>query len=166
MRKLFAALMALCLVLTFCVCAFATGDDIQSPTDKPVYSVEVVSYETDPPSRTSYTVSAGDTLQISAPANAGDDFLGFTIQGDYEIVSGSLAGPELVIRPLSDVIVVANYRDSGNTPTTPTNPSGSGENSPQTDGTGMVYVVAVMAAVALVGITLTAVKLRTKKNEE
>ena len=162
MRKLFAVLMSLCLVLSFCICAFATeGSSVQSPTDEPVHSVEFISYDTDKPSSTEYTVVAGDTIEITAPDSENSDFNGFTIEGEYEIISGGLDNQTIVIRPLSDVIIIANYN---NTPTAPSTSGDNGNDSPQTGADPMIFVIAVAAVAAIVGITLATKKLRGKKN--
>lgn len=160
MRKLFAVLMTLCLVLSFCVCAFAT-ENIPSPTDAPVYSVEIISYDTDQPNRTVRTVPVGETIEIAAPISKDGDFTGFTVEGDYEIVSGSLNASPIVIRPLSDIIVIANYSNA----TAPTTPSDdNGNNSPQTGDGQMILIIAVAAAAAIIGIALATKKLHDKKN--
>lgn len=163
MRKLFAILMALCLTLTLCVCAFATEEPVQSPTDEPVYSVEFISYDTDTPNQTFYTVPEGETLGITAPVSEESDFIGFTIEGEYEIISGSLDSPDLVIRPLTDVVIIAHYKDSGSEPTTPE--GDNGENSPQTGDSQLIFVMGAVFVVALAGIAVAAVKLRGKKEE-
>ena len=163
MRKLLAVLMSLFLVLSFCVCAFATeSSELKSPTDEPVFSVEFISYDTDKPSGAVSVVPSGDTIEIAAPISANGDFTGFAIEGEYEIVSGSLNTSPIVIRPLSDIIIIANYSNAG----TPTTPSGdNGDNSPQTGDGMMIFIIAVISAAAIVGITLATKKLRSKKGE-
>ena len=162
MRKLFAVLMSLCLVISFCVCAFATEAwSIQSPTDQPVYSVEFISYDTDKPNSSVYTVPVGDTIEIAAPDSKDSDFTGFTIEGEYEIVSGGLNNSPIVIRPLSDIIIIANY---SNMETTASSSGDNGNDSPQTGDGQMIFLIAVAAAVAIIGITLATKKLHGKKN--
>ncbi len=161
MRKLFAVLMCLCLVTAFTVCAFATeGDNVQSPTDKPVFSVEFISYESGTAHSTEKVVEAGETIELAAPESENGVFTGFTIEGEYELVSGALNKSPIVIRPLSDLIVVANYKDATVDPK-PDNPD---DNSPQTGDTLMIVCITVAALVAICGAAYATKKLLAKKN--
>lgn len=211
MKKLIAILMSLCLLTGLSLCVFAAEDEIVSPTDTAVYSVEFISYAGGTAEEVFVeTVAVGDTIVITAPpAPEGSKFVGFTVEGEYELVSGSLTpdgeeaaevsavstaaeegyvltsarrypaqasavstaaeeGYTIVIRPLGDVTVVANYSPIESEPDTqPTEPApddDDGNDSPQTGDSLMVFAIAVIAVLAIGGCALATKKLLSKKN--
>ena len=88
MKKLFAILMALALVASFAVTAFAT--EIPSPTDVPLV---VVDFDSQHPGQTGdvskESVAKGTEITFVAPESE-YEFLGFQVEGeDYEVVSGA-----------------------------------------------------------------------------
>ena len=76
-------------------------------------------------------------------------FVDWTIDGKYEIISGSLTDPVLVIKPLSDIDALAKFVAPGTTPDSsskPANPDNS-KSSPKT--ADPLWIVLGMAVLAL-----------------
>ena len=93
MKKLFAILLALLLVASFSVTAFATEDatdEIPSPTDVALVQVDFDSWHTGQLNDVSNeTVAKGTTVTFVAPESE-YEFIGFEVEGeDYEVVSGA-----------------------------------------------------------------------------
>lgn len=173
MKKLIAVLMTLCLLASLCVCAFAEND-IQSPTDKPIFTITYLSNgETDSPEvfEEEFDIVALDdnSVEISAYEKDGKTFEGFTIDGDYEIVSGSLepiasrGKGKLVgyirIMPKSDLTVKAHYDEIVTEPTTE---GDGGNDSPQTGDSMMTWIIAAVALVGIFGCAVATKKLASK----
>ena len=175
MKKLIAVLMTLCLLASLCVCVFAENDDIDSPTDKPIFTVTYLS-NGDSENSDHYieqfdiTVLDDNTVEISAYEKDDKSFKGFTIDGEYEIIEGSLdpinsrGKSTLVgyvhITPLSDLTVKAHYDQIVTEPTT----EGGGNDSPQTGDAMMTWIIAAVALVGIFGCAVATKKLAGKKN--
>ena len=108
MRKFLALMLALVIAASLVVTVSAAT--YESPTPKQYYNVTTST-------EGSGTVSAdpnkveqgsGDTTTLKA-VNGDGFFTLWIIQGSYEIISGTLESPDLVIRPLSDVNVTACF---------------------------------------------------------
>lgn len=143
MKKVISVMLTVLLLaaLTVTVCAEP------SPTGGVYHTVEYITYETgEAVSNPVITVEDGETVTFNGNDNEKFTFAGFTIQGQYEIVSGSLEGPSITIRPLGDLVVTANY--NGVTPAPSNNDNGS-----QSPNTGYDFTVLEIAAlVLLVGL--------------
>ena len=96
-------------------------------------------------------------VTLTAEQRADGEFVEWVIDGEYEIVSGSLTDPVLVIRPLSDIEAIAKFTHPGSTPDTPSKPAkpDTSESSPKT-GDPLWFVLG-MAVLAL-GAGVVAVK--------
>ena len=175
MRKLIAVLMTLCLLAGLCVCAFAEND-IESPTDKPIFTVTYLSNgeSSDPGNyieQTDITVLEDGTVEVAAYEIENKTFKGFTIEGEYEIIDGSLepiatrGKGTLVgyihIKPLSDLTVKAHYDEIIIGSTTG---GGSGNDSPQTGDSMMTWIVVAVALVGILGFAVATKKLAGKNN--
>ncbi len=176
MRKLIAVLMTLCLLAGLCTCVFAENEDIESPTDKPIFTVTYLSNgDSEDPDHYEQefevTTLEDDTVEINAYEKENKTFIGFTIEGDYEIVEGSLepiasrGKASLVgyihIVPKSDLIIHAHYDEIVTEPTTEGN---DGNDSPQTGDSMMTWIVAAVALVGIFGCAVATKKLAGKKN--
>lgn len=176
MRKLIAVLMTLCLLAGLCVCVFAENEDIESPTDKPIFTVTYLSNgETDDPDHYieefDLVVLEDNSVEINAYEKENKTFIGFTIEGDYEVVEGALdpiasrGKAALVgyihIIPKSDLIVHAHYDEIVTEPTTE---GDDGNDSPQTGDSMMTWIVAAVALVGIFGCAVATKKLSGKKN--
>ncbi len=162
MRKLIAVLLAVLMLSALCVSVFAGNDPIVSPTTKPEYLVEFDDYaHSNPgsaPAVSNYTVPVGDTIRFEADPTSPYEFVGFTIDGEYTIVEGSLDGPYIVIKPASDLVVIAEYEG---VPIV-TTPSDTSHDGPQTGSEitwiAIAFGVLVVCAVAAVIISKRFVK--------
>lgn len=120
MKKIISILTALVLVCSFAT-SFASAE--KSPSGKPTYKV-TIDYGIDEDAEPDFDyVQDGETVTLIANTkNDIDDsfiFIRWSITGEYEIVSGSLTSPTLVIKPLSDVKitqVVEKYEETGKDP--------------------------------------------------
>ena len=175
MKKLFAILMALLLVASFSVVAFAT--DIPSPTDVPLV---VVDFDSQHPGQTSDVseegVPMGTEVTFVAPESE-YEFLGFKVEGeDYEVVSGAqyiidgtatrtAERPTLVLKVNADVKVTALYDiDADEEPTTETQPDDEDGDSPQTGDSTLVYCIVGALIVGVAGLAFAGTKLLKKEN--
>jgi hypothetical protein len=175
MRKLIAVLMTLCLLASLSVCVFAEPEDIESPTDKPVFTVTYLSNgEGSNPDEYieefDIVVLDDNTVELSAYEKDNKNFIGFTISGEYDIIAGSLdpiatrGKGTLVgyihIAPKSDLVVHAHYDEIVTEPTT----GDTGDDSPQTGDSMMTWIVAAVALVGIFGCAVATKKLSGKKN--
>lgn len=186
MKKLFAVLLALLLVASFSVTVFATeGEDIPSPTDVPLILID---FDSEHPGAigdvSEESVPAGTVLTFVAPESE-YEFLGFTVEGEYEVVSGgqyiieapatrTSGQPTLVLKAFSDLKVVAVYDIDGaedptdpsetTEPTTATQPDDDEGDSPQTGDSMVVYCIAGALILGVVGFALAGKKLLKKEN--
>ena len=174
MKKLFAVIIALLLVATMPLMAFATENEtIPSPTDVPVHEVIV----TDPATgeTKTETVEAGSTITLTVPTEGDKDFAGFTIDGEYEIISGAEyivtnpdgsikveAGAVVVIAPKSDLKVTANYAETETTE--PTEKEDEDGDSPQTGDDMLLLWIALAVVIGGAGCALAMKKLSKKEN--
>ena len=176
MKKLFAILMALALVASFAVTAFAT--EIPSPTDVPLV---VVDFDSQHPGQTGdvskESVAKGTEITFVAPESE-YEFLGFQVEGeDYEVISGAeflvdgaatrtAERPTLVLKVNADVKVTALYDiDTEETePTTATQPDDEDGDSPQTGDSMLVYCIAGALILGFAGFAFAGKKLLKKEN--
>ena len=148
MKKIVAISLTVVMLLTLAIGAFAA--DLGSP-ERPGtgHKVTVVSGKGGTADK---TVNDDGTITLTANVSDGHKFSGWEISGDFEIVSGSLTDPVIVIRPkavggaagaVSDITATASFDE-----TTPAKPW-DGDKSPQTGN--MVLPVVFVAFVSLFG---------------
>ena len=145
---------ALALVMIFALAATFAAKD--SPSGDEYYLI-TVTYE---PSDGSLGTAKGDkdkvkvgsegddsTVTLTAEKKNNGEFTGWTIDGKYEIVSGSLTSETLVIRPLSDIKAVAKFTKPGTPDSSSSKQSGNEDKtSPKTgDPLWIVLGLAVLA---------------------
>lgn len=154
MKKVLAILLATFMVVGLCAFAFAEP----SPTEQVVYNVEYRDYATGSAVTTLYTVNKGETISFTK-SESSLEFLGFEVQGDYELVSQSKAidasSTSITLKPNSDLVVIANFK--GATPTEA--PSDSGSGSVATGVNAWFAVGMIALAVGAVGVILTTKRL-------
>lgn len=154
MKKLVSVVLAL--VMIFALTATFAADE--SPVGKDRYSI-VVGYD---PADGSLGTAGGNKSNVKVDAVGEDgevkltavkegngEFIKWVIEGKYDIVSGSLTDPVIVIKPLSDINAVAKFAAPGTTPDSsskPANPDNS-KSSPKTSDP--LWIVLGMAVLAL-----------------
>ncbi len=180
MKKLFAILLALLLVASFSVTAFATEDatdEIPSPTDVALVQVNFDSWHPGSLSAVAdETVEKGSNYTFVAPESE-YEFIGFQVEGeDYVVVSGAEyiveapatrtgEQPTLVLTVNADVKVTAMYNITEETePTTATQPDDDDGDSPQTGDSMLVYCIAGALLFGVVGFAFAGKKLLKKEN--
>ena len=139
MKKIFALSLAVLMLMSLAVCAFAIEGE--SP-DKPgtEYKLTVIAG----PGGTAEGKKNDDgTYTITAYPDDGHTFTGWELTGDYEIISGSLTDRVMVIRLKSDVVATASF--DGKKPVKPW----EDDKAPQTGN--MILPVAFVAVVSLFG---------------
>lgn len=154
MRKTISFLLVILMLGLLCVSAFADEALIISPTAEKEFLIEFKDYGNGAtPTITTAEVPEGQTIRYDIDKNSAYKFTGFEIEGSYVIVEGSLAGDYIVLRPTSDLVVVAKYE---NVPIT-TSPSDTDSHSPQTGFDpilmGIAVVILSSCAVAIVIVT-------------
>jgi len=150
MKKIFAIVLAVVLVMSLSVSVFAAGS---SPEGVSYYKVQIINgngAETE-----TVKVPVGDEVTLKADPDKGD-FDGWEIYKadgtaavkgkDYDIVSGSLNGSPLVIIPSANLIITGNY-DGEDTDFEIDNGEAT---SPQT-GDVAVYALGAVMVLALAG---------------
>ena len=153
MKKVFAVVLAVVLVMCLSVTAFAA---VQSPTGVSVYTVYVINGNG---AKTQITeVKVGDSITLTADPEMGkfDKWMIYKMDGtpavegeDYIIVEGSLTSKTITIIPLSNIIITGNY----NGKITKFDISNGEPVSPQTGDTSVVMLSAMMV-LALAGVVV------------
>ena len=157
MKKIFSVLTALVLLSSLAT-FFASAE--KSPSGKPTYKV-TIDYGIEEDAKPDFDyVQEGDTVTlISNTKNDDGDkyiFIRWSIKGEYEIISGSLTSPTLVIKPLGDVKilqVVEKYEDTDKEPDKkpdkkPQGDKNDDETSPPTKD-NVVYILSGMFLASL-----------------
>ena len=154
MKKLVSVVLAL--VMIFALTATVAAKD--SPIGKDYYTITVDYIPADGSLGTASSDkskvqidAAGEdgNVTITAVEKGNGKFVGWTIDGEYEVISGSLKDTVLVIKPLSDFHATAKFAAPGTTPDSsskPTNPDNS-KSSPKTSDP--LWIVLGMAVLAL-----------------
>lgn len=155
MKRTLSVLIAMLLILCATVPAFAAV----SPTGAKDITVTVVPTEGGGGSYdaiTKYDPVNGATIQFVPKPNDGYTFDHWVIEGDYEIISGSLETGDLVIKAYSDIIATPYYVKSGPTTaseatmvTGATIQQNTEKTSPKTGSNDMTGVVGVTVGVSL-----------------
>ena len=181
MKKLFALILTLALIAVMPLTAMATEEETYpSPTDKPLIVVEFDSYHTgDLNDVRSETVPVGTECTFTAP-DSEYEFVGFTVEGEYEVVSGGQliigsdavptrnASRTLVLIANSDLKVTAYYDieedESESTETTqPTVDDDDDGDSPDTGDSGLTFWLLAAGIVGIFGCVLAVEKIVSKK---
>ncbi len=120
MKKVLVSVLVIVILATMSLTAFAAA----SPVSVGEYTVTVGSYATGELQPADYTVNPDGTITVRRAASSELEFEGWKISGKYEIVSGSLMGDTLTIRPLGDIRVIEMYdcAAAGAEDTNPTSP--------------------------------------------
>ncbi len=159
--------------MVFALASVAYADDateFYSPTPEEVYSIEVTYEPSDgsigDASADNYQVikNTDGTVTLTATPKNGGKFTEWKIDGEYEVVDGSLDSPTITIRPKSDIKAEAVFVIDGTV--APTTPSGTtapttapkpnnGSTSPKTGDP--LFLIISLAALAL-GVGVFAVK--------
>lgn len=170
MKKLIAVTLALVMIFALTVTVAAKD----SPVGRDYYSI-TVAYN---PSDGSIGTASGDksSVQVSAPdedgyvtltaiAKGDGAFDQWIIEGDYELISGSLTDPVIVIKPKSDINATAKFKNAGSTPDEKSSsksdsekPSSGGNDSQSSPKTGDPLWIVLGLAVLALGTGALAVK--------
>ena len=158
MKKLFCIAVV---VLMLCSCVLSTSA-LVSPVGKDYYYI-TVEYD---PSNGSLGTANSDKNKVEVDASGKDgevtltatkkgngQFVDWTIDGKYDIISGSLTDPVMVIKPLSDIHALAKFVQPGSTPDQPkgTEKPNDSKTSPKTgDPTWMILSLAALGICACV----------------
>lgn len=105
MKKLLVSILVIVVVATMSLTVFAA----LSPVSVGEHKVTAGSYATGELGPADYVVNEDGTITLTRAAESEFEFEGWKITGEYEIVSGSLTGDTITIRPLSDVRIIEMY---------------------------------------------------------
>ena len=140
MKKIAALFLVAVMMLTMAVSVFAEGTEIKSPEAGEEHKVEVARATTG--GAVFFVENEDGTYTITAKPDSGRKFIKWDITGEYEIVSGSLETPEIVINAKSDIKAIATFDG------TPIDKEPHGDDSPKT-GVDITAAVIVMTVAVL-----------------
>ena len=103
MKRIVSLLLVVIMALTFSLATIAADSTEDPGTDK------VVSVGHTEGGNCEFSFEDGGIIRLVASQSTGSKFTGWVIDGDYEIISGDLQSPELVIKV---------FKDSTKTPST------------------------------------------------
>ena len=148
MKKVLSVLMAV-LVLSAVFAVAVSAEVNPSPEPKNYYTIEIEVIGNGTATGDPTSGEEGGTSKLVANPDPGSKFIGWTIEGEYEIIEGSLTSPILVIRAKGNVKATANFEptDTGKD-TGPKSPT-TGSNT-QADIALMAVVLTVSAAAVVV----------------
>ena len=107
-------------------------------------------------------VPEGDVIRLIVDDKYTNSFIKWQIDGEYEIVSGSLTSKELVIRPLGNIDAYAYVNEKSEDTDKPVTP-GKKDDSPKSPDTSAAPVAGIVAVIALAGCTALVAKKRISK---
>ena len=150
MKKVFAVVLAVVLVMCLSVTAFAA---VQSPEGVSVYKVYIINGSGAKTQITEVTVGESVTLTADPAKGKFDKWIVYKMDGsiavegvDYTIVEGSLTSESITIIPMANIIITGNY----NGKITKFDITNNEPVSPQTGDTSVVMLGAMMV-LALAG---------------
>ncbi len=152
MKKFISVLIAA--IMIFSVAGTSVFAEI-SPEGKKTYKV-TIDYGIDIDENIVYDyIQHGDTITLTAKTKDNNNkyiFLRWSIEGEYEIISGSLTSPTLVIKPLGDIVIkqiVENHKDSVKDPDKkPQGGKNDSETSPPTND-NLLFILGGMLLTSL-----------------
>ena len=154
MKKVVSLLLALTLVLACCgMVASASSSVYRSPAPGQEYKIEVEADPADAGTVTQTTDENGNVV-LNASAKPGYVFDSWKITGEYDVVSGSLTSPTMVIKPHSDVVADAVFKPTGSQAPTSSGTPGSSDQSPTSPKTGTAGMLFVLFAVIAGGAVI------------
>ncbi len=157
MKKIIALVLSIVMICCFSVTAFAAD----SPTAVEKITVTIRKGDSSVKVDVEHTIDAGGTITVKADEYKYGTFKTWSVYKlvddsktveavkgvDYEIVVGSADSKELTIKPITSVIVCANYGDVMTDPLKESNADDS-DSAPQTGDMAVVYAMVVMLAMA------------------
>ena len=143
MKKIIAAALVIVMMMRLSAVAFA-ADSFISPSGDDFYNVtvKVKDDKGGTASSSAVTVKKGDTVEIKAKPDSGNTFGGWTFTGEFEWVSGDANSETIVVRPLSNIVFIAEFKGAGGPE------KDNGGESPET-GYNTVATVAFMSVIVL-----------------
>lgn len=153
MKKVFAVMLAVVLVMSLSVTAFAA---VSSPEGVSYYKVYIING--DGADTEIQKVAVGESVTLTADPKMGEfnKWMVYKADGttavegeDYEIVSGTMTSSPLTLIPLANIIITGNY----NGKITHFEITNDEPTSPQTGDT-IVYALGAVMVLALAGATV------------
>ena len=148
------------LILIFSAFSYNAFAEVSPEGDKKV-KVEITNNIDEDDKTISYEVK-GDNIEISVNEEYikdGYKFVKWVINGEYEIVSGSLTSKDLVIRPLGDVKLTQLFDIEGiedeKEEEKEEGESNKSDVSPQTSDSGLISLLAGAALVSAIALSAT-----------
>lgn len=109
MKKLLVSMLVVVVAVTMSLSVFAAVSPVSVGEFK-VTLLTNASGELLPMDPSTYTVNDDGTITLTRSADSKYEFEGWKVEGEYEIVSGSLTGDTVTIRPLSDITITEMYK--------------------------------------------------------
>ena len=150
MKKIVSLMLALLLVAGVSVVAFAAGSPVQPATKFEV----AVSNANSNNGTVEKVVNEDGTITLTVKLADGAKFAKWVINGDYEIVEGSLTSTTIKIKASADLKVEASYEGSNTTaePADSTDDSANGSSVSPKTGAPVASVAVVLFAAAGVAV--------------
>lgn len=115
MKKILSAAMAVLMIVSLLAVSAFAADEFPSPDGRDYFTVsaKVKGDKGGTATVSAATVPAGETVTITAKADDGYTFGGWTFEGKFEWVSGDANSATIVVRPQSDIVFTASYNGQG-----------------------------------------------------
>ena len=155
MKKIIALLIAVVMVFTLSVTAFAAS----SPSKDKVYKVTIVDGKSDVIASPSVEEGVAVELESNSKNGKFNNWTVYKADGktlavagvDYTLAAGTLNDADAEIIPLADIIICGNYDNVKTDPSVALKGDGS-DKAPQTGDVTAMVLVLVMAAAAGLGL--------------
>lgn len=155
MKRIITTALAIVMLVSVFAFAVSAATSFPSPGEKDYFTV--VAKVKDDKGGTAKadpaTVEDGETSKITAKADAGYKFDGWTFTGEFDWIEGDANSETIVIRPKSDVVFVATFEGEG----------GPGKDPDQQSPVTGYDLSATLAVMAVVLVASAAVVVYTGK---
>ncbi len=141
MKKFIATLCVVCMLFLVCI-PCVSAEKYFSPTGETEFKISVQSSNSSE-GKIEKSVSDDGEVKLVALSINEKKFNGWSIKGDYEIVSGTLKSKTIIIKPKSDLVIIAHFGKSY------PGKKDDGGDSPDTADNAFAGVMVAFAAVAV-----------------
>lgn len=155
MKKIIALVLALALVLSLPVFAFAEG----SPSGDPEYRVQIINVDG---GTATGEKNADGSYTVTVTVKDGYKFNKWTIEGDYELVDCDIDDETVTFTYSSDITITPVYTKEGTSSGAGSVDTGSGSPDTSDNNSYTLVAVSLLAVIAIAGVFLLKNKVVTE----